>query len=201
MQQKSRQLANFQQLIDGETAGHNRRVSALSKKLALAIGCGPEFVNRVAEAAHIHDIGKLLVDAELINKTSSLSPEEREQVQKHTTYAADLLEERWSHVARNIARYHHERWNGSGYPEGLSRDRIPLEAQIVGVADVFDALRSRRSYKRPYTAGESLRRMRDGDDRMPAEGFNPSILDALERILPEVEAEIYEVVAISGTPA
>jgi HD-GYP domain-containing protein (c-di-GMP phosphodiesterase class II) len=195
------ELAYLQELVDSETAQHNRRVSAISKRLALAIGCGPEFVNHIAEAALIHDIGKLLVDAGLINKTSSLSPEEREQVQKHTTYAADLLEERWSHVARNIARYHHERWNGTGYPEGLSRDRIPLEAQIVGVADVFDALRSRRSYKRPYTAGESLHRMRYGDDRMPAEGFNPTILAALERVLPEVEAEIYGALAITGAPA
>jgi HD-GYP domain-containing protein (c-di-GMP phosphodiesterase class II) len=201
MERELNQLEQMQRHHDDDTARHNSRVAALSEKLAAAIGCGAHLSRRIGEAALIHDIGKILVDAQLINKASSLSVEEREEVKKHTTYAEELLEERRSIIAHNITRYHHERWNGSGYPEGLRADRIPLEAQIVGVADVYDALRSRRSYKRPFTAEESLNRMRHGDDRMPPNGFNPRILDALEELLPEIESEIYTSLAMSPSPA
>ena len=195
----ARKLAIVAEAFDDATAKHNERVSQVAARIAEAIGCSGQFVRQIRDFAGLHDIGKVFLDRRLIRKNGPLSEEEWRVVRDHTSNATQLLSDPWFAVAGNIAKYHHERWDGSGYPEGRARDLIPLEAQIVGVADVFDALRSHRSYKTPHPAEECLRRMRHGDERLTAGQFSPRLLDALEKILADVDAEIYSEDGLDAT--
>ncbi len=174
-----------------DTAAHNERVSRVSSVLADALGMAPHRITEIADFASLHDIGKVFIDPSILTKPERLTSDERREIQKHTAYGEQLLDDPWFATARNIARYHHERWDGSGYPDGLGGSAIPMEAQIVGVADVFDALRSRRSYKAEIPADEVLRRMREGDDRMAPGQFSPAILAALEAKLDLIERDVY----------
>jgi len=187
-------LVRLAQAFDQETGRHNERVSSVARRLAETFGCRRSLVRQIADFAALHDIGKVFVDRDLIHKERDLTGAEREEVEKHTAYASLLLEDPWFAVARNIARFHHERWDGSGYPQGLCGNDIPLEAQIVGVADVYDALRSRRSYKEALAPDDCIRRMRYGDERMRAGGFSPALLDALEALRNDLEREVYDAV-------
>jgi HD-GYP domain-containing protein (c-di-GMP phosphodiesterase class II) len=191
----TRKLVRVAAAFDEETGRHNERVSAVAERVARAYGCTERFIRRIAEFAPLHDIGKVFVDRDLIRKERSLTSGEHEEMKKHTAYASFLFEDPWFAVARNIARFHHERWDGSGYPQGLRGNEIPLEAQIVGVADVYDALRSRRSYKAPLGPEDCLRRMRHGDERMAPDGFNPELMDTLEGVVQDIEQEIYRPLA------
>lgn len=184
-------LAILAEAHDGDTSAHTLRVGMVSGILARGLGLPEDRSVAIAHAARLHDVGKLFIDPRLINKGGKISPEERDLLQKHTTLAQKLLEDEAFALERTIAVYHHERMDGSGYPQGLRGDAIPLEAQIVGVADVFDALRSARSYKPALDAALALKCMREGDERMAAGSFNPAILEVLEQSLDEIEALVY----------
>lgn len=118
-----------------------------------------EFIDNVVHSAPLHDIGKIQVPDSLLNKPGKLTAEEFKIMQKHTMAGKEIIEKAIESVAgdsgylkeaKNLAAYHHEKWNGKGYPCGLSGEDIPLSARIMAVADVFDALMSRRSYKPPF---------------------------------------------------
>jgi putative nucleotidyltransferase with HDIG domain len=141
-------LANALEAKDKYTRGHSERVSGLSRRLAAALGLAPAVVDTVAQAGLLHDIGKIGVPEAILRKPGPLSPQEWTIMRGHPVIGAQIVApfEFFESAARAI-RHHHERWDGSGYPDGLIAEHIPLEARIVAVADVFDALTSGRSYR------------------------------------------------------
>jgi len=138
----------------------------------------------------LHDIGKVGIPDSILLKPGKLSAEEYEMMKKHTIIGADTLAEvrdkypdnRFLKLGISIARYHHERWDGTGYPEGLSGTAIPLSARIMAIVDVYDALRSNRVYKEAYSHEESLSIIKEGRNKH----FDPVIVD----VFVENEAEI-----------
>lgn len=149
----------------------------------------------IAMAARLHDIGKLLVPSELLKKPSPLSAEELVQVRRHTLLGAQIVSglmqyrnEELVKYAVTVCRFHHERWNGDGYPEGLAGDAIPIAAQVVSLADAYDALTSKRSYKEAYTHEQALEMIRAGESG----SFNPLLLRCLDDISEEVRQYVAE---------
>lgn len=136
----------------------------------------------ITTASSLHDIGKIGIDDKILNKAGKLTPEEVKIVREHTVIGASMLEnmeifkdEEFVKVAHDICRWHHERYDGNGYPDGLKGEEIPISAQIVALADVYDALVSRRIYKRKYTHKEAVQMILDGE----CGAFNPVLLQCL----------------------
>lgn len=128
-------------------AGHAERVAARSRLLARVLGLGPREVHRVECAARAHDVGKIIVSPEILEKPGRLSPCEFAEVQRHAIFGARLVASFADPELTAIVRHHHERIDGSGYPDALRDEEIPLGARIVAVADTFDALTSERPYR------------------------------------------------------
>lgn len=165
------QLTRFR---DTETAGHLRRIARYSRiigeQLAGAEGLSDDYIEFLYHYAPMHDIGKLGVPDPILLKAGALSAEEKVVIRAHTTRGLSMVNTLlrslggevipYAQMLRNIVYHHHESMDGSGYPEGLSGKRIPLEARIVSVADVFDALTSRRRYKSDWAVGEATEYLR-----------------------------------------
>lgn len=149
-----------------------------------------EFVSDVINSAPLHDVGKIRVSDLILNKPGKLTDEEFSEMKKHTLYGREVIEQairlvpdsEYLKEARNLAAYHHEKWNGQGYPEGLAGEDIPLSARIMAVADVFDALVSKRSYKEPF----SFEKARSIIEESTGSHFDPVVagafLDAKEEV-------------------
>lgn len=180
-------LALAAEVKDPETAAHVRRVSAMCGLLARRAGIpGPE-AELITHASPLHDVGKIAVATEILLKPGKLDPHEWEQMKTHTTVGAELLADSPSELlqmARVIALSHHEKWDGSGYPHGLAGDEIPLPGRICAVADVFDALTSRRPYKEAIPNDEAFGIIRDGR----GSHFDPALVDLFFEITPEIPA-------------
>ena len=150
------------------------------------------FMKDVVNSAPLHDVGKIHVPDSILNKRGRLTDEEFEQIKLHTTSGSEIITRATDMVsegdagflkeAKNLALYHHEKWNGSGYPYGLKGEEIPLSARIMAVADVFDALVSRRSYKEGFPLEQAMQIIQDGSGAH----FDPQIVDAFERARDEV---------------
>jgi len=143
-------LAVVAEYRDNDTGDHIRRVSRTSELIARAIGMDNDLVELIKHASQMHDVGKVAVPDSILLKPGHLTGAQWEIMQKHTTIAAEILanpEDEVLAMGRDIALNHHERWDGQGYPNGLSGSDIPLSARIVAVADVFDAVVSHRCYK------------------------------------------------------
>jgi HD-GYP domain-containing protein (c-di-GMP phosphodiesterase class II) len=138
-------------------AGHARRVAAQSRLLAGRLGLDTQETLRVECAAHVHDVGKIIVSPEILEKPGRLTHCEFEEIQRHAVFGARLAASLEDPELTAIVRHHHERIDGSGYPDGLRGDRIPLGARIVAVADTFDALTSCRPYREPRSPSEAIR--------------------------------------------
>ena len=143
----------------------------------------------IVEASTLHDIGKIAVDDKILNKPGKLTAEEFAVMKTHTTIGDEMLatmteyqDEPLVHFARQICRWHHERWDGKGYPDGLKGNDIPIGAQVVALADVYDALTSSRVYKPPYTHGQAVKMIMNGECGQ----FNPLLLECLRRIAPQL---------------
>ncbi len=179
-------------LYEDETREHILRVSEYSRLLAEHLSLNPSFVEEIAHYSKLHDIGKLRIPRAVLLKPSKLTKEEFELIKKHTIYGADILGSAdWLKTARNIALYHHERWDGSGYPFGLRGEEIPISARIVALADVYDALREKRSYKRAFSHEETVNIIVNGDGRVVPSHFDPKILDIFRKYHLEF-AKIYK---------
>lgn len=156
----------FSSLIDAKdpyTGGHSRRVAHLAGGLARAMGLDDLIQGRVRTAGHLHDLGKLSVPSRILRKAAGLDPEENERVRRHAGDGARLLEEIPALRAFATAcRHHHERWDGRGYPEGISGERIPLFARILGVCDAYDAMTSARAYRSALTHEQAIGELRAG---------------------------------------
>ncbi len=177
-------LARACESFDEDTAMHLRRLNAYSRAIAMELGMDKRFVENIAYAAQMHDVGKIKVPLEILLKPGRLSDDEFKVMKRHPKQGADIIGYNPRVVMEhNIAYTHHEKWDGSGYPRGLKGEEIPIEGRIVALADVYDALRSRRSYKEPFSHEKTLKILSDGDERLnPKEHFDPAVLDAFIRI-------------------
>ena len=146
----------------------------------------------MVHSAPLHDIGKIQVSDVILNKPGKLSEDEFETMKTHTTAGADKIQHAMDMVsesdsgylkeAMNLANFHHEKWDGTGYPRGLKGEEIPLSARIMAVADVFDALVSRRSYKEPFSFEKAMQIIREDSGFR----FDPAVVDAFCRAGEEV---------------
>jgi HD-GYP domain-containing protein (c-di-GMP phosphodiesterase class II) len=157
------------------------------------LGLSSDLVDVISYSAQMHDVGKIKIPASILLKEGSLTREEKELMMMHPVYGEKILgDSPRLHVAREIALSHHENWDGSGYPNGLAGEDIPVAGRIVKIADVYDALRSKRSYKGPLSHQESLRVFREGDERIdPGAHFDPVLLKTFFQI-EHIFAKIYE---------
>ncbi|HPN83419.1 MAG TPA: HD domain-containing protein [Spirochaetota bacterium] len=161
-------------LNDADTGNHIKRVSKYSAVIARAYGCAPEYVRKIELYASLHDIGKVGIPDEILKKRGSFEDDEFERMKQHVLIGFRMLDsEDLDAMAKNIVRYHHEKWDGTGYIEGLAGETIPLEARIVALADVYDALTSRRAYKPAYCEKETEDIIRAGAGKH----FDPAIVD------------------------
>lgn len=171
-------LAQAVEARDGETGEHTRRVGENSALLASALGLSAEHVELIRRAAPLHDVGKIGIPDAILLKPGTLTPEEFDIAKTHTTLGAKILSQGESEIIRmaeRIALSHHERWNGTGYPHGLRETQIPLEARIVTVVDVFDALAHDRSYRRAWPVEKVCEEIR----RQAGDHFDPDVVTAL----------------------
>ena len=173
-------LAVMAEYYDKEIGNHVIRVASYSRKLAEEYGCTSDFAEMLYLTSPLHDIGKIGVPMQILHKTGKLTNDEWKQIKKHSEIGwqilsgshpqLDMLEfegfkfnslgritNRFLSMASTIALSHHERWDGNGYPRGLRKNQIPLESRIVALADVYDALRSKRYYKEAYSETETIR--------------------------------------------
>lgn len=166
---------------------HIERVGYLCKFLAYNLSELPkysdyvteEYVENIFKASQLHDIGKVGIPDKVLLKEGKLTKEEFDVIKKHTTIGANTLREvqkkypnnKFLNMGINIAKYHHEKWDGTGYPQGLSGETIPLSARIMALVDVYDALRTERVYKDAYTHNESINIIKQEDGTH----FDPSI--------------------------
>ena len=149
----------------------------------------------ISTASSLHDIGKIGIDEKILNKPGRLTPEERKIMEKHTVIGADMLanlqmyeDEPLMKVAYQICRWHHERYDGKGYPDGLKGEEIPISAQVVALADVYDALTSERVYKKAYSHEEAVQMICNGE----CGTFNPLLLECLCEIQDPIKKELQE---------
>ena len=155
-------LANALEAKDEYTRGHSERVAGLAQRLALAAGLGIAEAKTIAEAGLLHDLGKIAVPKHILRKQGPLTDEEWIAMRRHPLTGAQIVAPlEFFADAALIVRHHHERHDGSGYPDGLKGNGIPVGARIVAIADVYDALTSERPYRRKLARAEAVQIMRD----------------------------------------
>jgi putative two-component system response regulator len=180
-----RRLTVAAEFKDHDTGLHIERIGLYARVLAEALEMSPGEVETVRHAAPLHDVGKLGIPDHVLLKPGKLDEEEWVIMRSHTTLGADLLADSESDVIRMgqiIARSHHERWDGSGYPDGLEGTDIPLEARVCAVVDFFDALTMDRPYRRAVATDTVLGMMKDASGAH----FDPRVLGAFFENLPEI---------------
>ncbi len=192
-------MADLVESRDSDTGAHVQKTASYVKIIVEGLKekgyypgkISPKFMSDIVRSAPLHDIGKINIPDEVLNKPGKLTPEEYEIMKTHTTAGKRIMENAISTVqgdnylkeARNMAAYHHERWDGKGYPEGLHGEVIPLSARIMAVADVFDALTSARVYKPPFPLDEALAILEEGKGTQ----FDPKCVEVFLDALPEVK--------------
>jgi putative two-component system response regulator len=177
-------LALAAEFRDDQTGQHTVRVGRLSARMAQVLGLSEELCELIGRAAPLHDVGKIGIPDAILLKPGRLDAEEFGIMQRHTAIGADILSGSLHpllQLAEEIALSHHEHWDGRGYPYGLEREAIPLSGRIVAVADVFDSLTHERPYKAAWTVRDTLAEIQAN----AAKHFDPDVVDALLRIVPE----------------
>ena len=190
-------MANLIESRDGSTGKHVKNTQTYVKMIAdelyrrklFASELTPEYIQELCKAAPLHDVGKIKVPDAILQKPGKLTPEEFDTMKLHTTYSrkiiqtiiGDVEDESYVRIVEDIAMYHHERWDGTGYPTGLAGDNIPLSARIMAVADVFDALYEERCYKPPI---RPLERIMQIMSEARGTQFDPVIIDVFMEMSP-----------------
>lgn len=160
--------------FDEETGNHIKRIALLSEFIARGAGFDDNFVKMVKIYSPLHDIGKVGVGKDILMKPGKLTPEEFEHIKDHVRIGYRILDSKAiDPIAKNIVLYHHEKWGGGGYVKGLVGEDIPIEARIVSIADVYDALVSERVYKPSYSVSDSLDIIR----KERGVSFDPNLTD------------------------
>lgn len=170
---------------DNETGLHILRMSHYAQIIALAAGLSPAFAEELLHAAPMHDIGKIGIADHILLKPGKLTSDEYREMQRHPLIGAEIIGDCDSsllQMAKTVALYHHEKWDGSGYPHGLKGEDIPLEARIVALCDVFDALTSTRPYKQAWSVEDTLQHLRS----QKGLHFDPALVDLLEQQLAQI---------------
>ena len=192
-------LATLIEFRDCESGEHVKRICGLTKILMTTVSdMYPEYylpkaeIDKIVMSSILHDVGKISIPDGILNKPGRLTKEEFETMKLHTTHSrkiiqtiiGDLEDEHYVRLVEDIALYHHERWDGTGYPSGLTEDNIPLSARIMAVADVFDALYEERCYKPPVRPVERIMQiMSEGRGTQ----FDPVIIDVFMDMLPQLK--------------
>ncbi|MFQ5874026.1 MAG: HD domain-containing phosphohydrolase [Dehalococcoidia bacterium] len=156
-------LGNVLEALDPETRGHSERVGEYAFRLGRKLGLSPRQCESLWRGAFLHDIGKVGVGGSLLSKPGTLSEEEQERMREHPMMGARILEGFGSgQIAQDAIRHHHERWDGTGYPEGLKGEAVPLGTRILAVVDAYDALVSGRPYRKPLSKTKAATVLREG---------------------------------------
>ncbi|MGB4946502.1 MAG: two-component system response regulator [Candidatus Competibacter denitrificans] len=196
-----RALAHLAEIRDPETGNHLRRTQAYINVLTQHLREHPRFADFLTEqniqamvkSAPLHDIGKVGIPDHILLKPGKLTPEEWEIMKTHSRLGRDAIEQaerdtdqpvEFLRMAKDIAHYHHEKWDGSGYPSGLVGEAIPISARLMALADVFDALIARRAYKAPFPFQKAATIICEGRDNH----FDPAIVDAFQAEMDKFEA-------------
>ena len=180
-----------------ESGEHISRIRNVTQLLLEALGqqeaqyrFNSDMIEIISNAAAMHDIGKIAIPDAILNKPGRLTPEEFELMKSHTTRGCEILEklssvqlEEYYRFSYDICRYHHERWDGNGYPDHLKGSDIPIWAQVVSVADVYDALVSKRVYKPAFSHQTAVDMILNGECGI----FNPMLMSILSLIAPQLE--------------
>lgn len=168
---------------DDDTGGHTGRVERMSVRLAQRLGWSEDQVRALRWGAYLHDLGKIAIPDHILHKPGTLNPEERRVIQTHTVVGHDLLQDLHFLPAEtlDLVRYHHERWDGTGYPAGLRGQNIPETARLFTIVDVYDALTNARPYKPAWPRESALAELR----AQAGKQFDPQYVDAFLRMLAE----------------
>jgi CHASE2 domain-containing sensor protein len=191
-------LAHATESRDQETGLHLERISRMCERVGLALGMTPSEAETLRNASLLHDVGKIGVPDAILLQAGDLSADDRELMRRHTAVGGAILAGSSSPVMRmaeEIALTHHERWDGSGYPEGLVGDAIPLPGRICAVCDVFDALLSDRPYKEPWPLAEALGELR----RERGRHFDPAVVDAFLSVVDDLDPALLAPSRAPGT--
>lgn len=182
-------LGRAAEFKDNETGLHVLRMSHISRILAIKLGFNEAFCDDLLNAAPMHDIGKIGIPDNILLKPGRLDDAEMAVMKQHPQIGADILDNSSStliQLAHSVALHHHEKWDGSGYPHGLKGEDIPIEARIVAVADVFDALTNKRPYKEAWSVADTL----DEIKKQSGQHFDPEVVNALSASLDEIVTTI-----------
>jgi len=164
---------------DSDTDSHNYRVTIISVKIAETCGLPKEDMRRLIKGAFLHDVGKIGIEDEILHKPGRLTADEFQLMKKHVAYGIDIVNKaEWIQEAVDVVGYHHEKYDGSGYDSGIEGGTVPVIARIFTIADVFDALGSRRPYKEPLSYDDTMEIIRAGRGNH----FDPEYVDAFESI-------------------
>lgn len=183
-------LTNACEYRDNETAAHIKRIGKYAHSLALELGMDGEFCDSILYASPMHDVGKIGIQDRILLKPGPLTKKEFELMKQHSEIGAKMFdgcESGLLKMAREIALCHHENWDGTGYPRGLKGEEIPKSARIVMLADIYDALRSDRPYRKGFTHKQAFGFITRGNKRTLPGHFDPGILKAFMSIEEEFE--------------
>ena len=168
---------------DSDTDAHNYRVSIYSIRLAEAIKLDVETIRSLIKGAFLHDVGKIGIRDNILLKPGKLDEDEFESMKTHVEHGLDIVDRSsWLADAKDVVGCHHEKYAGGGYPEGLREQAIPITARIFAIADVFDALTSKRPYKEPMSFDRSMAILEEGS----GSHFDPQLIAAFKKIAPEL---------------
>ena len=183
----SKEISSLMEIVkkveakDRYTYMHSDRVAQYSVKIARKLRVNANLLNRLTESAYLHDIGKVNIPEEVLNKPAKLTKEEFDLIKKHPEDGAKMLEGTMYESLMPILLQHHERLDGSGYPNGLTDEEILLEAKIIAVSDTFDAMTEDRAYRNAFTAEYALNEIK----QLSGTKYDPQVVEAFEQVLKE----------------
>lgn len=175
-------LARAGEAADDDTGSHIKRVNEYSKFIAECMDFDKEFIDIIYYSAQMHDVGKIHIPQNILNKKGKLSDDEFNIIKQHTVYGPKIIgNSPYLKMAAEIALNHHEKYDGSGYPNGIQGENIPMSARIVALADIYDALRSPRCYKEGYSHEKTVEIIVNGDGRVKPCHFDPEVLNVFSK--------------------